>query len=164
MIERYRRLAERVRNETADLEREVQRAQKAWHAVPKTSDPDPYIDSVALNLHGFYSGIEKLFELVAVHLDQQRPSGNAWHRQLLDRMAQEIPAVRPPIISPETVTMLDEFRKFRHLVRNVYTSQLDPARMQTLMDALPMLWTTLQSQFLALADFLDRLSRADETQ
>lgn len=32
------------------------------------SDQDIYLDSVALNLHGFYSGLERLFELVARHL------------------------------------------------------------------------------------------------
>lgn len=162
MIERYRRLAERVRNETADLEREVERAQKSWRIVPNTADPDPYIDSVALNLHGFYSGVERVFEMIATQIDEQPPSGDAWHRKLVDRMTQQVPTVRPPVVTANTVLLLDEFRKFRHLVRNVYTSQLDASRMQTLMDALPVLWQSLQTQFLEFADFLDGLSRADE--
>jgi len=28
-----------------------------------------YLDSAALNLHGFYSGLERLFELIARHVD-----------------------------------------------------------------------------------------------
>ena len=60
MIDRYRRLAERVRTELVDIEREVQRAQKSWQAAPTADDPDAFIDSVALNLHGFYSGVERL--------------------------------------------------------------------------------------------------------
>lgn len=83
MIERYKRLAERIRNESADLEREVNRAQKSWRAVSKTTDPEPYIDSVALNLHGFYSGTERLFALIANQIDERVPGGEAWHRQLL---------------------------------------------------------------------------------
>jgi hypothetical protein len=71
MIERYRRLAERIRGELDDLEREVNRAQKSWKASMRTSDPEPYIDSVALNLHGFYSGAERLFELIAEEVDEK---------------------------------------------------------------------------------------------
>ncbi|TAH48765.1 MAG: antitoxin [Chloroflexota bacterium] len=162
MIELYKRLAERVHNEVSDLEREVKRAQKSWRVVPRTTDPDPYIDSVALNLHGFYSGVERLFELIANQIDEQLPSGEAWHRQLLDQMAHEIEGVRPPVIDASTVMLLDEFRKFRHLVRHVYTSQLDAARMQTLMDSLSILWAKLAEQLEEFANFLEELSRADE--
>lgn len=65
MIERYQRLAERIQNELAEIDREVKRAEKSWRVVPRTTDPDPYIDSVTLNLHGFYTGTERLFELIA---------------------------------------------------------------------------------------------------
>ena len=75
MIERYRRLAERLRSELSDLEREVQRARSAWEAARTAADPGAYIDSVALNLHGFYSGSERLFELIAAQVDKHAPGG-----------------------------------------------------------------------------------------
>lgn len=162
MIERYRRLAERLRSELKDLEREVQRAQKSWDAAPKADDPDAYIDSVALNLHGFYSGAEKLFELIAGQVDEHAPGGEAWHRDLLEQMAKPVPDVRPAVIRPETAVALDEFRKFRHVVRNVYTANLDPARMRDLLKALPSAWADLKNELTAFADFLDQLSHADE--
>jgi len=163
VIERYRRLAERLRSELDDLEREVQRAQKSWAAAPKADDPDAYIDSVALNLHGFYSGVERLFELIAGQVDERAPGGEAWHRDLLEQMSKAVHEVRPEVIRPETAAMLDQFRKFRHVVRNVYTAHLDPARMQDLLKALPPLWASLKSELAAFADFLDQLSHADKS-
>jgi len=35
-------------------------------------------------------------------------------------MTLSIPEVRPPVLSKETAKMLDEFRSFRHVFRNVY--------------------------------------------
>jgi hypothetical protein len=162
VIARYQRLAERLRGELPDIEREVQRAQKSWATARAVSDPDPYIDSVALNLHGFYAGVERLLELIAVQVDEGPPGGEGWHRQLLDQMAQAVPEVRPAVLQLNTAMALDEYRKFRHLVRNVYTSRLIPARMQPLVDALPSVWLQLNQQLLAFADFVEQLSRADE--
>ena len=64
MNERVLRLAERIRSELADLDRLVARLQQAWAQRQRTHD-DLYLDSIALNLHGFYAGLERLFELVA---------------------------------------------------------------------------------------------------
>ena len=65
----YQELVERIRGEASDLERVVQRALRAWPQAQKASgDQDAYLDSVALNLHSFYSGLERLFELIARHM------------------------------------------------------------------------------------------------
>jgi hypothetical protein len=52
----YEELVERIRGEVPDLERVVQRALRAWSQVQRTSGEQAYLDSVALNLHSFYSG------------------------------------------------------------------------------------------------------------
>ena len=62
----------------------------------KTQNDDFYIDSVALNLHGFYSGIERLFEKIAGTIDGSVPGGANWHQELLNQMFIEVPGVRPP--------------------------------------------------------------------
>ena len=57
MIEDYLVLAGRVRQELADLERVVARAERAVTAArQRPVDQDLYIDSAALNLHDFYAG------------------------------------------------------------------------------------------------------------
>ena len=115
-------LAERIHGEVAELDRVIERTQRIWsRAVKPSQDQDLYIDSVALNLHGWYSGIERLFELIARHIDRKMPSGETWHRDLLEQMARDATDARPAVISQASADGLDEFRRFRHLVRNVYT-------------------------------------------
>jgi hypothetical protein len=41
-----------------------QRIETGWQRVRQSSD-DYYLDGVALNLPSFYSGLERIFELVA---------------------------------------------------------------------------------------------------
>lgn len=160
----YRELVERIHGEVADLDRIVQRTQRIWPQAQKAlGDQDAYVDSVALNLHGFYSGVERLFELIARHVDHALPTGETWHRDLLQQMAHDAEDVRPAVISQDSVVPLDEFRRFRHLVRNVYTMNLVPDKMTGLMSALPGLWTRLRAELLAFADYLQELAQAEQT-
>ncbi|NJN93855.1 MAG: antitoxin [Anaerolineales bacterium] len=159
MSHSYQSLIERIRGEVQDLELVVERAQHSWTLVQHDPpEPEVYIDSVALNLHSFYSGLERLFELIARHVDHHLPERETWHRDLLLQMAQDIPGLRPAVISQENGLNLDEFRRFRHLVRNVYTINLMPEKMSRLITALPELWFKLQAELLAFADYLDVLT------
>ena len=64
----YRELVDRLSNELVDLEHIVDRAQRSWtQAQGASRDQEAYLDSVALNLHSFYSALERLFQLVIVH-------------------------------------------------------------------------------------------------
>jgi hypothetical protein len=65
VIPDYLQVARRIKDEVQELERTTERARRGWDkAVRAAADQDVYVDSVALNLHGFYSGIERLFELM----------------------------------------------------------------------------------------------------
>lgn len=65
-----------------------------------------YLDSVALNLHGFYAGLERLFELIVRRVDGALPDGETWHRDLLQRMTQDIVEIRPAVLSQDTALAL----------------------------------------------------------
>lgn len=157
-------LAERIRGESPDLDRLVQRVLSSWNSSKsKLKEQDVYLESVALNLHGFYSGLERLFELIARRVDQNLPSGNMWHRDLLHQMTQDIRELRPAVIGSERVSSLNELRRFRHLVRNVYTFNLVPDKIEPLITALPALWPMLRAELLAFADFLSDLAQASNT-
>ena len=76
-------LAERVRGEIVDLYRSVARVAAAWARGKRVaSDQDYYLDAVALNLHGFYSGVERIFDLTARYIDRAVPDGESWHSEL----------------------------------------------------------------------------------
>lgn len=126
MTERYLLVAARIRQEMADLERVVSRAERAMRSARRRSrDQDLYLDSVALNLHDFYSGLERIFHYAAANIDRSVPEGREWHRELLRQMGVALPGVRPPILSADTVRALDEYLRFRHVVRNIYAFELE---------------------------------------
>jgi len=123
----YNELATRIRDEIPNLEHVIQRALQSWVKAQELPDEGAYLDSVALNLHSFYSGLERLFELT--------------------------------VISQSNALVLDEFRRFRHLVRNVYTMNLVPDKIAGLISVLPELWSGLRAELLAFADFLEDLAQ-----
>jgi len=158
--ERLTRLAERIRSELVDLNRLVERAQEGLRRAQR-SDDDLYLDSVALNLHGFYAGLERLFKLTAAIVDGAMPQGANWHQILLQQMAAEVPGVRPAVISEEPRDSLDEYRGFRHVVRHVYTFSFDPVKVQKLVEQAPAVFAQLRVELLAFADFLEDRAQAD---
>lgn len=161
MKELYKGLSERIRGESSDLDRLVFKAHEVWEKLEKTTaNKDVYLDSVALNLHGFYSGLERIFELIAKNIDCHIPSGEMWHRGLLKQMGQEIEEVRPAVISTNAVEFLDELRRFRHLVRNVYTFNLVPEKIEPLIKGIFSQWPQMKLELLAFADFLEALAES----
>ena len=153
----YRTIAGRIRADLRELTQIAERALRIWNENA-TTGPDFYLDAVALNLHGFYAGLERLLEIIADGVDTTKPSGAQWHQQLLRQMASEISEVRPAVISPSLRDRLDRYRGFRHVVRNVYTFNLDPEQIAVLIRHLPETLTLTNQELLAFSDFLDHLS------
>jgi hypothetical protein len=152
-------LAERILGEADELDRIVRRTVNVWKRVYEdVEQQDIYLDSVALNLHGFYSGIEKLFEIIANNIDKSPLTGATWHRDLLQKMTEEMPGLRPAVINPRWLPQLDELRRFRHLVRNVYIFNIVPAKVEPIVASLPDLWSHIKDELLAFADFLSDLN------
>ncbi len=124
-------LAGRVELMMQDLDRVVQRMSLLLAKAEDTGD-DGYLDGVALNLHGFYTGMESCFEDIARTVDGALPSGSNWHQELLQQMSADLKGLRPAVIRRSTRDCLHEYRAFRHLVRNVYTFNLRPDRLEDL--------------------------------
>lgn len=147
-------LASRIRRDLDELERVLGRAHKAWQKC-KHSDDDYYLDSVALNLHGLYSGVERVLERIAATIDGAKPTGENWHQVLLQQMIREMPGVRPAVISEVLGEQLEEYRGFRHVVRNVYVFNFDPAKLESLILSANPMFSKLKEELLAFAQFLD---------
>jgi len=154
MSESLKHLAMRIRNELSDIEYTLNRATEGVKRAKQTGD-DYYLDGVALNLHSFYSGIERIFELIAANVDDMLPEGENWHQTLLKQMAEEMTEVRPAVISDSVRWGLDEYRGFRHVVRNVYTYKFDSTRIEKLTKGVGPLFARLRAELEAFADFLE---------
>lgn len=152
----YRFVAARIRQELPELDRV---ARRAWASASRDSD-DLYLDSAALNVHGFYVGLERIFTVVAERIDCSLPSGPNWHRDLLRQMTAEVPGVRAAIVSTDLYPTLDRYRGFRHVVRNVYAYVMDPRLMAILVEDLPAADERLRAQLAAFADMLEAIAEA----
>ena len=71
-------------------------------------------------------------------------------------MAAEAPGVRPAVISQATQEQMDEYRGFRHVARNVYTFNLDPAKVEYLVRQASARFAQFRMELSAFADFLDQ--------
>jgi len=162
VIGRYAVLASRIRQDLAEIERVVRRAERAIAAArQRDANRDLLLDAAALSLHDCYSGIERLLEQIASIVDQTVPSTSDWHRQLLRQMTVEVSGLRPRVLSAATATALDEYRRFRHVVRNVYAFELDPVRVEQLTIGLRPAFTQARDELEAFAAVLRDLANEE---
>ncbi len=148
-------LLKAIRQELDEIHIVTSRVHQGWEQACRSND-DLYLDSVALNLHGFYSGFERIFTQVAEIVDDELPRGENWHELLLRQMMKEKPKVRPAVISAKTGKLLDELRRFRHIVRNVYTHKFNPGNIEKLIKVADDALELLQAELTAFANFLEQ--------
>ena len=155
----YRSVAARIRQELPELDGVARRACRAWASASRDPE-DLYVDAAALNVHGFYAGLEHIFTLIAERIDGSLPIGPNWHQDLLRQMTAEMPGVRAAVLSPDLFPLLDRYRGFRHVVRNVYAYVLDPRLVAVLVEDLPQASERLRAQLAAFADVLEAIAKA----
>ncbi len=158
----YAALTGRISQQKEDLETVVSRAESLMEKARRTGD-DGYLDGVALNLHSFYTGVESIFEDIARNLDGEIPKGSDWHKQLLLQMSAEIPEIRPKVIQRKSRHCLEEYRGFRHVVRNVYTFNLRASRIGELADELRACFESVFSDLDEFGRFLMSLNREEKS-
>jgi hypothetical protein len=112
-------------------------------------------------LHDVYRGAEGICRRIAKEFDQQLPVGESWHRLLLDQMTHPIPKARPPILQADTANTLDEYRKFRHVVRNIYGLELNWPQMKPLLDNANATIDTFAADIQKFIAFLRMMSDSD---
>ncbi len=162
MIAEYVLLAGRIRRELGDLDKAIARAAKAVNGARRQQeDSELFIDAAALNLHDFYTGLERVFQQIGELVDDSVPSGSEWHRNLLEQMCIEFPDVRPAVLSEATCRALGEFMRFRHVVRNIYASSLDAGRVVNLVEDGERLSERIRVELEEFAAFLETLGGRD---
>ncbi len=83
------------------------------------------LESVAYQIHNFYNAVEDLLQTVAVQFENQIAETGRWHQLILQRMTQEIAAVRPALLSQNSFDALNGLRGFRHFFRHAYGVPID---------------------------------------
>jgi len=144
-LEKLERLAADIARGERELRQDPERA-------------DIHYSNLALKLHNFYTGCERIFRIIASELNHALPSSYDWHKRLLQRMTLEVPGKRPPVISEDLQRALGDFLAFRHVVRNIYGYELDPERLDRLLDKYPETWRQFQNEIRQFIGWLRHLS------
>lgn len=109
-------------------------------------------------LHHYYTGIESVFERISRAFDGGLTSSGDYHRELLRSMTIEIPDIRPSIISRDLAEEFDEYRRFRHMFRHSYGSELRWRKMEPLAKGIDSLTKVLLERISEFMQFVERLS------
>ena len=103
------------------------------------------VEAAALRLHSFYTGVERMLLLISRVVNGGTPAqGEGWQRRLLERMAMATDT-RPALLHESTQQELQEYLRFRHLVRNLYADELRPEPIQRLIEQLQNTWPKLDA-------------------
>lgn len=145
---------EHVRSQHEDLTRTIVRAeadfdpadQMAWAAV-------------GFMLHNLYSAIENYFLRIAKFFENQI-EGSTWHRDLVNRMAHEVPSLRPALLDRSALVAFHELRSFRHTFRALYDRRLDPRRVRLAAENAAPAMAALEEGHDRFVAALDEIARA----
>jgi hypothetical protein len=158
--------ASQLREIVTDLEVELNRLGQLEEGIAQVQaeivrDPERapiFYESLALKLHNFYTGCERIFQLIVTELNGSIPSGYDWHKRLLNRMAIKREEM-PKLLSQETVQGLQDFLGFRHVVRHIYGFELDQKRVEQLVETYPSVWHRFNQE---VRQFMDELRQLAE--
>lgn len=151
----------------ADIDREVRNLERLTREMDEILGGAPEGSVVKVRaagsvLHDFYTGVEKIFRRIAARIDQDLPTGEDWHIQLLQRMAVPVEGIRPQVIDEKLEIDLEEYLRFRHLFRNIYGFELKWERCQPLVETLHKTFSNFKDQVDRFKRFLDSIGSGSE--
>jgi predicted nucleotidyltransferase len=110
--------------------------------------------AIASMLHDFYTGVERIFERIAVQLQEGLSRGEHWHMDLLEQIAAEREGTRPAVIDKPLKVLLKEYLEFRHFFRHAYGAELKWVKLRPLTEGMSETFTQLEKQLETFFDYL----------
>ncbi|MFQ5640511.1 MAG: hypothetical protein ACE5IR_21225 [bacterium] len=155
MTVKYVVLSEEIRDEIENLRKVASKIHERSAEVPENQkEKELYLDSLALNLQAFYTGVEHIFESIASKVDGEVPFGEHWHNDLLAQMNTDLMEIRAQVISDDLRDDLKELLAFRHVIRNIYSFTIDEKRLMRLCNGLDALSKKLFGELNKFSEFL----------
>jgi len=145
----------------ANIESDLKSADKhvvmlaAWDGSPPEGNE---IYAAAMLLHHLYGAIEAIIERSLNIFDGVMPEGPDWHVRLLELASHELSNSRPVILPQNDV--VDELRRFRHLLRKRYSLDLEPERLAPLIHNAVTSWPTIREHLLRFLRFVRQCAQA----
>jgi len=125
------KLRKQVAVERQQLRRLLETCRPILEKCAASPPTDIELSGLAAMLNSFYNGVENIFKRVSAELGDPLADGEAWHKELLDGMA-EATDHRKALISSGLRARLKEYMEFRHFFRHAYIFSLRWDRMKGL--------------------------------
>ena len=123
--------------------------------VTEPTDKEKTI-TLGFYLHNLYCAFEDLFIEIAKTFENRIEDPSRYHRELLKRMSLDIPMIRPHLLSKESLKVLDELRKFRHLFRHAYTYDLDSQKTKVIKSLIVSNYKKILTDLEQFEEFLEK--------
>lgn len=156
---RLRRLKARIENDLESLQSVYLEGERFAGLFSRQTPDSLALRGLSSVLHDFYTGLERVFEHVAETIEGGLPGGLQWHRDLLEDMGTPIADIRPAVLRAETVKVLNEYLRFRHLFRNIYGHELQWERIQPPLTGLGEVWSPAKADLEVFCSFLGDLAK-----
>jgi hypothetical protein len=102
-------------------------------------------------LHSFYNAIERTATIILKAMGEKIPSGDRWHKKLLDMMFGAN-SLEIEIIKQCSKSQLERYLFFRHVVRQAYCFELRWNDMEVLVNDFEKVWKAVKSDFVAFVE------------
>lgn len=149
------KLTQRITDERVKIERVIgsitELLEEIEVAVPRHRKF--FEELTAKKLVEVYNGIERIFGRIAHEVDMHIPSGNRWHNDLLEQMAELRPE-RPPVISQQILLKLKDLLDFRHKINNIYSDELIYKKAEEHANSIAELFATVSKELDTFVAFL----------
>ena len=113
-----------VRLEVSQIDELFEKYSILFQSMQKGEPDLVEVTASASILHSFYNGLENIFSCIAKRIDSATPTGDRWHRDLLDQMGKATPE-RNQVLTNLSIERLIDFMGFRHFYRHSYSSFLE---------------------------------------
>ena len=107
----------------------------------------------------FYTCCETIFVRISRFFENNLDPSR-WHKELLERMTLTLPDLRPRVLSPRTVDLLDEFLRFRHFKRYYFEFTYDWKRIVYLEDRYNEILPLLRQDLARFSKALNKIEKS----
>ncbi|MBT3273494.1 MAG: hypothetical protein HN368_10080 [Spirochaetales bacterium] len=122
-------LIEELNGDMVEIERIQSHNSRAWDRIESGACDILDFGALAYTIHTIYGVIENYFLRISKFFENSLPK-DSWHKNLVEKMALNIPGVRPAFLQDRSVkNKVLELLRFRHKFRNMYGEDLNPDRM-----------------------------------
>jgi hypothetical protein len=112
------------------------------------------LEAAGTELHGLYTGTEKIFERIIIFKTGQRPQGKDFHKSILKTVHEEL-----KLTSSESNGFLERLSSFRHLFRHAYGIEWDPSEIVDCLNQTKQHWPAIRHELESfLAELKTKLS------